>query len=1033
MSRRTLCRTSIVKRTLLAIAASGFVAGFAVAAEPAELSLILFDGQTPLSEAEVHVDGALQGLTNRDGAARLALPAGAHRLQVRRGDQELLALDLDLHEDENAEMIATLVAGQPARVAFESTHGSKTVVPATDEEVPAAEFGTLAGRIVSGEDGKPIAAARIYIAGTPIDLVSDADGRFTAPMAAGRYSLSVLAGTFAPQTLNDVEITVDATTEHTIELSPAGLELPEFVVLEPYVEGSLASFVEERRSSSAVADILGAEQISRAGDSDAAGALKRVTGLTLVDGKFVYVRGLGERYSSTLLNGAQVPSPDPTRRVVPLDLFPTEVLSGIVVQKTYSADMPGEFGGGTIQLRTRGAPETFLFKASASLGYADGTTGSDGLRYDGGNRDWTGFDSTRDAPAGLLDARLPSEPAALESLGEALAAQGYRVDPRSIGPDSGFALALGDRWQFGDRAWSLGYIAALRYSQHWDSRTERRRFYGLTGGDLVPIEDYTREQTERAIDASGFLSLAAEIGDRHALTANLLRVRQTTDEAQVDQGITDSGNDDRITTLEWIENELVTLQLLGEHEIPALGGLQLNWRVTDAEASRYAPNRRSYRFTLDEGLGDYVFESFNEQRYEFLQDDAREFGIDLRYPIALGGDDALTLRAGASRLERERESSIRRYRFGGRRPPGPVFDYDTLLNPDTIGPGGLVLQDRSLPTDAYTADVALDAQYLGADLVWHDWRFDFGVRREAIAQRVTTVRPFDPNATPEVGLLEATDLLPSAALTWRYSEAAQWRLGYSSTLSRPDIREQSRSNFIDPLLDIRVEGNPELKQAAIRHLDLRWEYYFSPVESLSIALFSKAFSDPIELVSSPASGSLLQIANADSASNRGIEFDLYRSFGALRAIDWLPRWLRADALDNLYFGANYAWIDSEVDLGGNQGIQTNATRPLQGQSSYVANLSLAWIDPDERFEATLLYNVSGPRISQVGVSGKPDIYEQPFHALDFTFGAALGDGWKLKAKLKNLLDPDVEFTQGGLSTASWRKGREFGLSFEWTY
>src|SRR5690606_34701459 len=225
---------------------------------------------------------------------------------------------------------------------------------------------------------------------TPLDIVTDADGRYQATLPPGDYSISVIAPQFSSQTIDGIAVAAEAEVSRDIELTPAGLELPEFVVLEPFVEGSLAAFVEEKRTSSAVTDILGAEQISRNGDSDAAGALKRVTGLTLVDGKFIYVRGLGERYSSTLLNGAQIPSPDPTRRVVPLDLFPTEILSGIVVQKTYSADMPAEFGGGTIQLRTRGVPESFLLKVSGSVGYGDGTTGEEGLRYDGGDSDWTG-------------------------------------------------------------------------------------------------------------------------------------------------------------------------------------------------------------------------------------------------------------------------------------------------------------------------------------------------------------------------------------------------------------------------------------------------------------------------------------------------------------------------------------------------------------------------------------------------------------------------------------------------------------------
>ena len=332
----------------------------------------------------------------------------------------------------------------------------------------------------------------------------------------------------------------------------------------------------------------------------------------------------------------------------------------------------------------------------------------------------------------------------------------------------------------------------------------------------------------------------------------------------------------------------------------------------------------------------------------------------------------------------------------------------------------------------YAATQDLDAIYAAVDGHWNDWRINLGVRREDVRQETITRRPFDTTGGALVGLIDESDTLPAGTLTWAYSDKAQLRLAYGESVSRPDLREQSPADFIEPQLDIRVQGNPDLQQAEIEHFDLRWEYYFSPAESLSVAYFQKDFTNPIELVGVPASGDLLQIRNAQTAENRGIEFDYFRYFDFAYEWEWLPDNV---AWENFFLGANYAWIDSEVDLGASQGIQTNATRPLQGQSEFVANLQLGYVDPDKGLEATLLYNVFGERISQVGVDGLPDTYEQPFHQLDFTLSTNLPwEHWRLKLRLRSLLDDEAEFRVGDDEVSRrFRKGHEAAVTLEWRY
>lgn len=1024
----------------LAIAVAGLLAASFAHAGPATLDFYLFEGSTPLEDVELLIDGTEVARTGDNGGARLRSGPGEHRLVVRRADQVLLELPLTLADDEQVQVSAALYPDRaPVYRLISSAHGEQTV------DLGQTDSARAQGRVLDAR-GEPLAGAEVSANGTT--AITDAEGRFSLDTRPGRYTLSVVAVGHEAYLAAGTELNYGANELADLQLMPAaasaaavagdsgttalaGIEVREAIVVD---EGGQFEAAAERRESAQVSDSLSAEQISRAGDSDAASALKRAPGLTVVEGKHVYVRGLGERYSSTLLNGAQVPSPDPTRRVVPLDLFPTEVLKGMVVQKTYSANLPAEFGGGAILLRTRGVPEDFFLRTSVTLGYTDGTTGSDGLRYDGGRRDWTGEDrGTRDAPSVFGVDRLPTDPAALQAAGRELAAQGYSTRRDNLSPNGGFGLGIGDAFRFGDSDVSLGYVAALRYAHAWDDTTETRRSYSLFQGRLLPAEDFERRSTERSIDGSAFGVLGLKVGGDHAVDLTFTRLRQTTDEVKVDEGVLGSGNIDRLTTLEWIENGLDTVQLAGQHRFPQFGGLELDWQATDAEASRYAPNARSYRFTYDEGLDDFVFESFNQQRFEQLRDDASDYGFGLRKAFRIADAVDMSVHGGAARMERDRDSSIRRFRFSGRRPAGNIFDFEDLLQPGNIGPDGLRLEEGTLASDAYTASQKLDARYLMLDAHWRALRLNLGLRREDMLQTVTTVRPFDPNATPIVGLLDSTDNLPSGALTWAYSDRAQVRLAYSTTLSRPDIREQSPANFVDPLLDVRVQGNPNLKQAEIENIDLRWEYYFSNLESFSVALFSKKFDNPIELVSTPASGELLALDNADSATNIGIEFDLYASLGSLGASESLPGFLRRVPWEDLYVGANYARIDSEIDLG-DPGIQTNTVRPLQGQSKYVGNLSLSYLHPEGRTEAQLSYNVFGERISRVGINGLPDVYEQPFNQLDLTLSQALPwQGFFVKLRLRNLLDPEARFEQGGEATRAYRKGREAAISVEWKF
>lgn len=1041
------------RRTLLALLLTTALA--AQAQQRASVDVYGFDAASgPTADWRIRVDGVEQS-PNEYGALRLELDAGEHRLEILRGGKLLRTLPLKTSAGEIAELIVSFDADGQANVSVES---SAAASGALTEQIAVADPGVLEGVIVNAENGQPIAGARVYIAGTPIDLTTDAQGRYRAEVPGGSYSVSVLAPSFASQTLDAVEIPAKGKAKRDIELTPAGLELPDFVVVEPYVEGSLAAFVEEKRTSSAVSDIIGAEQISRSGDSDAAGALRRVTGLTLVDGKFVYVRGLGERYSSTLLNNAQIPSPDPTRRVVPLDLFPTEILQGIVIQKTYTADMPGEFGGGTIQLRTRGVPEGFVAKVQLTGIYLDGTTGSEGLTYRGDEQDWTGFDHGRELPGAIsdriaLDGRLRPRttfnpggvtPAEYEAFGEQYAQLGFDQKSESLPPGAGLSASLGNVWEIGGAR--VGFLSSLRYQNAWDTSEETRRTFRVEGTDtLVLGAELDRLRSEQNIELSGFFNAGVEFGENHKLKSTTVLVRQSVDEARFSEGYTeDPGDRSRFYQNEWIENELTTQQFSGEHIFPAASNLTLDWQWTHARAGRDSPANRQYRYDQDNNSGDYLFSSradSNSSDYSTLTDNADEYALNLKWPWQFGDDSSLTLSAGASQLKRDRESGILRFVY---RAVGPrsrdqavlILPPNQIFSAANIGPTGFQFDQTGRDTDFYVAEQSLDALYASVDVVWReDWRFTLGARQEDNFQLVANGDPTQPGAEITEARIEDTDLLPSSSITWIRSDKDQFRLGYSETLSRPDFRELSAAPFTDPLLDTETIGNPDLVATAIKNFDFRWEYYFSDSESFTASLFAKQFDQPIERVLVPGTGELLTYVNVESAELRGVEFDVYKTLSALNEVGWAnPQWLPDFQWDNWYVSGNYAYIDSTIELGSAASIQTTRERPLQGQSPYVVNAQLGYINPESGRELSVVYNRFGRRISNVGTNGAPDIYEEPFDQLDFVYKQSLPwAGWTLKARAKNLLDPNVEFTQGDGITREYRKGRELNLAIEWKW
>ena len=609
----------------------------AVHAADANITLYVFKKGLPQKWIEVLVDGEVVAVTNDKGVAEFNVQPGIHRLELRDQDLQVVDQQILTHEDEISQWIVNITRGLSALVDVESSNpeGAAVAGTAVVTSVIEGDPGTLRGLIINLDDNQPVEGARIYISGQSIDMRSDAEGRFSVELPPTTYSLSVLHSGFNTLTRDNVAVPEAGEVDVTLELTPSGSELAEFVVIEPYIAGSLASVVEERRSELAVANILGAEQMSKSGDSDTASALRRVTGLTLVDGRFIYIRGLGERYSSTLLNGANVPSPDPTRRVVPLDLFPTSIVESIAVKKGYTSNLPGEFGGGTVELRTKQLPAEPFLEIEVGLAYQDGTTGKDRLRYDGSDTDWRGVDDGLRAQSDeLCEAtcdgtplrplnRFTGEgftPEELEVIGESLPVI-YDAFEKKIPPNYIFNVSGGYRWDT-ESGHKIGFLAALSYKQEWNSTVQQRTGYVLSNGELTAQNDFTHDINIRSIDLSKFITGGWEF-ENHKVTVNWMNLRNSLDKTEVSQGfnVDATGGDVRFTELEWRERDMEALQFNGSHVFERAHDMKVAWQYTTATAEAETPDAREYRYDPDlltPEEDDFVLFSAQRQQPEAL-------------------------------------------------------------------------------------------------------------------------------------------------------------------------------------------------------------------------------------------------------------------------------------------------------------------------------------------------------------------------------------------------------------------------------
>ncbi len=904
--------------------------------------------------------------------------------------------------------------------------------------------GKITGRIVDAGTAEPVSSAQVFLEDQSAGTLSNIDGRYVLRnVPEGVHTVVVQMIGYGTKSITGVEVSGGGVTALDVALVTAAVAL-EGITVEARVEtGSTTALLNERKASALMVDAIGSDQISRSPDGDAAAALKRVPGLSIVDGRFAYVRGLGERYSSTTLNGAPLASPMPDRKVVPLDVIPSGLLESIVTAKSYAPDRPGDYAGGLVQLRTKDFPASRILSVSVSGGFNSASTFQNGLRYAGGGLDFLGFDDgTRDLPDLLpADRRLifPTfSRGQLEQFGEAFAGDWGPVSD-ALPPNWSVSASFGDEGTFLGR--SVGVLASATYSNSFSVKEGVIERVFSSSGVADPEIDYRGDETVRSVSLGALTNLSYELSPTSRITANLVYNRLMDDEARVYEGFNlDSNSDQRNYRLRFLANTMANAQLQGQHQIGFLGDAKVDWRAAWSRASRYEPNTREVLYR--EENGDFLFENFVSSGSIFHQDlvdDTYSGGLDISVPVSTSGRRLGTVSFGGAFSAKDRDVFTRRFRY--LMVPDGIIDQDVrrlspneLFNPTTIASNGFELQEATFRPDNYDAAEDVTAAYakLEAQLL-PSVEVMAGVRMESTTQEVTPRDLFPSGLAAIPGAnLDDVDWLPAVNLTFRLSEQINIRLGASQTLARPQLRELAPFAFADYAGGFLTVGNPELRRSLIRNFDARWEWFSSAGALIAASGFYKAFTNPIEVAVLPSSELLKTWVNGGDATNYGFELELRSDLGFITS-----------ALIALSVNANLTVVESEVTTpesirvyipgeGGTDLAVAPKTRAIQGQSPYVFNTGLTYASPGSPWLATVFFNRFGRRIHAVGGQATPDIFEEPRSQLDLVLERTLFNGTKVKLSASRLVGNEVTFTQGGGVLRQWDTGRTVSLSIGWT-
>ncbi|MGK7310757.1 MAG: TonB-dependent receptor domain-containing protein [Candidatus Longimicrobiales bacterium M2_2A_002] len=907
----------------------------------------------------------------------------------------------------------------------------------------AGKTGRILGRVVEQSTGERVAQAEVAVRGGPATL-TDLNGRFVlTSVPAGTVALTVQALAYGSKTVTGVEVPAGGVVQLDIAVESRAIQMEEIRVSAERERGSTVYLLDERRTSNAMVEAVGSEQISRQPSSDAADVAQRMTGVTVSDGRYVFIRGLGERYSQTTLNGSSLPSPEPEKDVVPLDLFPSGFLESLKTQKSYTPDLAADFSGGSVQINTRDFPSQFAGQISVSTSFNTESQFADGfLRHGSGGTDWIGLDDGTRAYPQTVQAlmggvrsgeRLPSDPQQRIAIAESLRSmdQGFAPTSGATPLNRSLSASLGGRTDLGGVS-ELGFFFAGTYSDKYtirDNEIERKwragAFRETTAELSTPNVEYTFNRGTRTVSWGTIGNVSWKPNVDHKISLKTTVNLNTEDESRTytGQNNEDIGGELLSQRARFVERLMLWGQLSGEHLAPL--DSRLEWRVTGARANREEPLLRETIYVYDDNRQDFFLLDFTESARYFsseLVDDDLNGEVDWRIPFPFF-DRAGWLKIGGAYRTRDRSFGARRlnWRFLG----ATIPDLDAALDTAAIvagspGAGEFAIDEVVEPGDVYEVTDRRTAGYAMLELpVTGRLKAVVGARYEQYDLELTS-------RDSTLQDLNRIDVAPALNVSYALTDDLKLRGAWSRTLDRPELRELAPFQFTEATSLRQLVGNPQLVPAEINSMDLRMDWFFGPNEILSFGGFYKDMENPIEQVFIAAASSAYSFQNAETATIYGLELDAQVGLGRV-----------AGSLESFGLQANYSRIFSEVTVR-QEGIfqPTNLERPLEGQAPYVMNAGITYAG-ESGVDAGVYFNRFGERLTAAGGSGLPDIYEQPRNAVDANVSFPIRSDLRVKLKGTNLFDEEHQYLQSANGyTRTQRRytvGRTFSVGLSWEF
>jgi hypothetical protein len=881
----------------------------------------------------------------------------------------------------------------------------------------SARAGTLSGTIEDEKTHEKLIGANVLVVGTNVGTVTDLDGRFVLDnVPAGTYSIRVSYMGYSAKVITGVEIKDGDATRLKIGIAPVdgastddATRIDDTYVTAERVRNTNASILAERQRSAVIGDAISAEQISKSPDGTSGDALKRVTGLSVVDNKFVFIRGITDRYNTTTLNGVGVTSTDTDvdKKSFSFDLVPASLLANTVVVKTATPDLPGDFSGGMVQVNTLDFPSERVINVTASQSYDRSSTGKDFIATSGGGRDWLGFDDGyRDLPTGLegreLAKALPNR---------------WRTWNDQAPYNGSYALSYGDRHEIGG-AQEVGYVASLVYKNEFsvEEYEQKPEFMG------VPLFSLEGTRYVNEILWGALVNLNYKPGRDHKLSFKNNLNRSAEDKVSVQTGDMVSATDVTAQTIEWDERYLHLNQVGGEHAFGFAGDLSVEWKAYTSKSEAEEPDRKYVLYALDPRGNNLMKENF--RTWSNLAEDTRGYNLDFTYPVGNA-----RVKAGLYRDRRERDFAIDAFATTGpedRRKTAIIADpIDRIFRPENYEPGLFKFEPITVFTGEYDGEHDLSAYYGMVDVPTRVFgqglRIAGGARVEDSDQKVNTIKAVD-DPVPFQARIDERDVLPSVNLTYQLTRRSNVRLAYYRSVNRPEFREMANVIYFDLDNNQLVQGNAALERAVIRNYDVRVEWFPGLGEVLAASYFYKDLKNAIEEELIPSPERYVRTwFNSENGRNFGYELEARQSLGFLGGgMRKLGAWMggTADYTSNFTAIVNYTKVESEIeyvdehtDADGNP-IREIRTRMMQGQSPWMFNASLLFNEPRLDFSVNLLFNRFGRRLDAVGDERDQDVYEEPRDRWDLAFAKGITRWSRMKFTIKDMTADDEVLTSG---------------------